>query len=83
MSSHLHLLAVGSMLGRPSPGCVRRQRTEVAGVSLAVLDAEVEAAGGRIMHTTIKSNSLRGGRLGQTVVQASWYELPAAAVEAP
>ena len=35
------------------------------------------------MHTTIKSNSLRGGRLGQTVVQASWYELPAAAVEAP
>lgn len=44
--AHLHLLPEGSFLPPPPEGYVTRQRTEVGGVDLATLDAEVEQAGG-------------------------------------
>jgi hypothetical protein len=79
--SHLHLLPIGSMLPPPPEGCVARQRTAVEGANLDALDAEVKAAGGRVLRHTIQSKSLgRGARVAR-VQHVLWYEIPAEAVE--
>jgi hypothetical protein len=69
------------MLPRPPAGYVTRRRTPVAGADLATLDAEMEAAGGHVMHHTVESTGLRPGRVMARVQDASWYVIPAAAVE--
>ena len=69
------------MLPRPADGYVARQRTPVEGADLAILDAEVEAVGGCIMHHTIESKGLRPGRVMARAQHVSWYVIPANAVE--
>jgi hypothetical protein len=78
---HLHLLALGSMLPRPPRGYVARRRTTVEGADLDALDAEVEAAGGHVVRHSVASKALRPGRATPRVQDASWYVIPADAVE--
>jgi hypothetical protein len=78
--SHLHLLPEANMTPRAPTGFVRRQRAKVAGVDLDTLDAEVAAAGGRIMYHDIESETLR--RRGGGSERVYWYEIPAEAAEA-
>jgi hypothetical protein len=76
--SNLDLLPVASMVGRAPPGHSNRVRTPVGGVDLDALDAEVEAAGGRIeRHTIAASNRVgRGRRVAPAPHVASWYVIP-------
>jgi hypothetical protein len=80
---HLHLLPDASMAPRAPQGFVRRQRTPVPGADIDTLDDEVIAAGGKIMGSTLESKSLRPGRWTAQTHDASWYVIPADAVEPP
>jgi hypothetical protein len=79
--THLHLLPDASMVRRPPEGFVNRQRTALEGADLDTLDAEVVAAGGEIMWQAMESAGHRPGRRRAQSRRASWYIIPAEAVE--
>jgi hypothetical protein len=69
------------MLPRPPQGYVTRRRAPVEGADLDALDAEVEVAGGHVVRHTIASKALGQGRSTPRVQDASWYVIPADAVD--
>jgi hypothetical protein len=64
------------------PGYQARQRVEVSGVPVHERDAQVIAAGGRIIHQSIESKGLRPGRYVAPVDEASYYLIPDDAFDA-
>ena len=76
MPSHLHLLPVGSMLPPPPDGHVTRQRLAVRGAGLALLDVEVEAAGGWVAPL----GDAPRARGDDSSSRPTWYVLPGAAL---